>query len=191
MRKFKVARLRNVLLLSLAFGGSSLLFGQVMPAAVSGPNFGAFVSFGGLRTHVIAYTYNALGVDGGVYLQQSPLRGFEVRGATYPFYARYSQSPLTAGYCVDLRQPRLPGFEMVAYFGGGMSLAQDAGPHYVATPAQWSPCWQASQSMTLPMGRWQWKTFDATWTETYTPLRSLSGISLTTGVAYTFSRPGR
>ena len=75
-----------------------LALGQVAASAVSGSALNVFVSFGGQRTHVIDYTYNSLGVDGGLYVQRSPLIGIEVRAASYPMYARYSQSPLTAGY---------------------------------------------------------------------------------------------
>ncbi len=178
---------RTICLLSMfVFGSISMALGQVAPAAVSGPALNAYVSFGGEKIHVINYTYNALGVDGGLYLQHSPLLGVEVRAATYPFFARYSQSPITGGYRVELRKRNQ--FLISGYAGGGMSLAQDAGPHYVATAAQWAPCWQVSQGIAIDMGPWKFKTYEATFTDTYTSLRSLPAFSLTTGIVYTFSR---
>jgi hypothetical protein len=175
------------LVLLLLIGGCSPLLSQVAPAAYSRSEAGAFVSFGGLRTHVIAFTYNALGVDGGLFTQKSPLIGVEVRGGSFPFYARYSQSPFTGGYRAAMHLSRFHDTELFGYFGGGMSLAQDAGPHYVATSAQWSPCWQASQGANIPVkGHLQWKAYEGTWTETYTSLRSLRGLSLTTGITYSF-----
>lgn len=173
----------------LALCGGSLALGQVVPAAETGSGLNAFVSFGGLKTHVINFTYNALGVDGGLYIQRSPLLGVEVRAASYPMYARYSQMPVTGGYRAEMRVRRK--FLVSGYGGAGMSLAQDAGPHYVATAAQWAPCWQASQATAIDMGRFKWKVYEATFTDTYTPLRSLPGLSLTTGVIYSFSRNGR
>ena len=172
-----------------AFGGCSIALGQVAPAAVSGSALNAFVSFGGQKTHVINYTYNALGVDGGLYVQRSPFFGIEVRAASYPLFARYSQSPITAGYRFEL--PARGLFAMAGYVGGGMSKAQDAGPHYVPTPAQWSPCWQASQGMAVNIGMWKWKVLEATFTDTYTSRRSLPAFSLTTGVVYSLSRSRR
>jgi hypothetical protein len=183
--QLKIARLIWMPVL-LAVGGSSLLHSQVAAPAYSAPNFGVFASFGGLKTHVINYTYNALGVEGGVFLQRAPLFGFEARGATYPMYARYSQSPITGGYRLDLHAHRLNDLQLNAYFGGGMSRAQSALVHYQATPAAWSPCWQASQSMTISMGHLSWKPYDATFTQTFTSQRTLEGFSLTTGLVYSF-----
>ena len=148
--------------------GGSFAMGQVRPAAISNSGSGltGFVSFGGQRTHVINYTYNALGIDGGLFVQKSPLFGLEVRGGSYPFYARYSQTPVTGGYRVEVGSPRLQQFMVSGYFGGGMSLAVDAGAHYKPLPAQWSPCWQASQALIVNMGPMKWKVYEGTLTET-------------------------
>jgi hypothetical protein len=168
----------------LAFGSCSLAWGQVAPAATSGSGLNAFVSFGGQRTHVIDFTYNALGVAGGLFLQRSPLFGIEVRAATFPIHARYAQAPITAGYRLEGRVKRR--FLVSGYVGGGMSKAQDAGPHYVPLAAQWVPCWQASQATALDTGRLKWQVYEVTFTDAYTPLRSLPGYSVTTGVVYSF-----
>lgn len=189
-QQFVVKRLISLVAL-LLLGSSSLAFSQVAPAAVSGSGLNVFASFGGLKTHVISYTYNALGVEAGLFIQRSPLFGVEVRGSTYPMFARYSQSPITAGYRMEVNHPRFRDLRLSGYFGGGMSKAQDAGPHYVATPAEWAPCWQVSQGMTINMGHWKWRPYDATLTETYTSRRTLRGFSMTTGLVYTFSRIGR
>lgn len=175
----------------LAAASSTFAWGQVQPAATSSSGLNVFVSFGGLRTHVINYTYNALGIEGGFYVQRSPRFGFEVRGGSFPMYARYSQSPVTGGYRTQFSGPRWHSWMFSGYFGGGMSLSQDAGAHYVAKAAQWSPCWQASQGLTINMGPFKWSPYEATWTQTYTPLRTLTGYSLNTGVVYTFSRNRR
>jgi hypothetical protein len=188
-RKFAVKKLM-VLLPLLAFGGGSVIRAQVMAAAVSNNGLNGFVSFGGLKTHVINYTYNALGIDGGLFLQRSPLVGVEARAASYGMFARYSQMPITGGYRIEVPQSRFRNFFMSAYIGGGMSLAQSAGPHYAPTPAQWSPCWQVSQSSTISMGPLKWKPYEASFIETYTPERTLPQFSLTTGVVYSFSRSG-
>ncbi len=182
---------RNIIrgLSLLVVGGSALALGQVGPAATSGSGLNAFVSFGGQKTHVINFTYNALGVDGGVFIQRFPLLGVEVRAATYPMFARYPQTPFTGGYRLEVPFRRM--FVTSAYVGVGMSYAVDAGPHYVPLPAQWSPCWQVSQSLAIDTGRLRWKLAEATFTDTRTPLRSLPAFSLTTGVVYSISRGSR
>ena len=178
-----------ILTLLLLVGASS--FAQVGPSATGGGRrAGAFVTFGGLRTHVINYTYNALGVEGGVFAQGSPLVGIEVRAGSYPMYARYSQTPITAGWRVELFEPGIPSMRLSSYIGGGMSRAQDAGAHYAPLPAEWSPCWQASESVTLGSGSLNLRPVEATFTRTYTTQRTLQGFSLTTGLTYRFSLHG-
>jgi hypothetical protein len=164
---------------------------QVAPSATGGGRrTGAFVAFGGLRTHIINYTYNALGIEGGVFAQGSPLVGIEVRAGSYPLHARYSQTPITAGWRTELFGPGIPGMRLSSYLGGGMSKAQDAGPHYVSLPAEWSPCWQASESVTLGSGALNLRPVEATYTRTYTTQRTLQGFSLTTGLTYRFPLHG-
>jgi hypothetical protein len=189
LRQFVTKRFL-VLLPLLAFGGGSVIQAQVVAAAVSNNGLNGFVSFGGQKTQVINFRYNALGFDGGLFLQRSPLVGIEVRGASYGMFARYSQSPVTGGYRIEVGQSRLRNFFVSAYAGAGMSYAQSANSHYAATPAQWSPCWQVSQSSTISMGPFRWKPYEATYTNTYTPERTLPQFSLTTGIVYTFSRTG-
>jgi hypothetical protein len=129
-----------------------------------------------------------------MYVQHSPLLGAEVRVATFPFYEHFSQSPITGGYRAEKRVWQR--YLVAGYFGGGMSKGHDIGPHpilpssgyYVPTPSAWSPCWQASQSTAIDFGRWKWKVYEATFTDTYTPFRSISSFSLTTGVVYSFSK---
>ncbi len=171
----------------LACGSPQWLFSQVAPAATSGPAAGAFVSFGGQKTHMIASNFNALGVDGGFYVQHSTFIGFEARFSSYSMFARYAQSPFTAGYRVGLREPPSHRFQPFAYAGAGMSHSVNATEHYVALPASWQPCVQVSQGLNIPMARhWQWKSYEGTWTETFGSERNLRGLTLTTGVVYTF-----
>jgi hypothetical protein len=182
-----LSRFRTWLWLALAFAGTSasLSWGQALPTASSRFNSGVYASFGGMKTHVEDFTFNALGFDAGLYVQPFSFWGGEVRGGSYPMYARFSQSPLTGGIHLGLLRSR-PGWPQISgYVGGGMSKAQDAGPHYVATPAKWSPCWQASQEVDIPLGHLKWKLYEATFTQTYTPLRTLESLSVTTGFVYT------
>lgn len=190
-RHFLIHAKASFVLPLLLLMGVSAAGAQVGPSATGGGRrAGAFVSFGGLRTHVINYTYNALGIEGGVFAQGSPLVGVEVRAGSYPLYARYSQTPITAGWRVEMFEPGIPGMRLSSYIGGGMSRAQDAGPHYVPLPAEWSPCWQASESVTLGSGSLNLRPVEATFTRTYTTQRTLQGFSLTTGLTYRFSLHG-
>ena len=179
------ALLQLALVLSLCLGSSA--WGQVAQSAISATGPTAFISFGGLETHVEAFNYKALGVEAGMFAQRSPLLGVQVKAATYPLFARYSQSPITAGYRAEM-QPSAHDFALSGYVGGGMSRSQDAGPHYAPTPAAWSPCWQASQGLTIHLGGLRWNPYDVTFTRTYTSLRTLSGLSVSSGFAYTFTR---
>jgi hypothetical protein len=43
----------------------------------------------------------------------------------------------------------------------------------------------------IDTGRFRWKLLEATFTDTYTPLRSLPALSLTTGVVYSISNSRR
>lgn len=189
-QSFSAKRLLCTLTL-LALSGASCVLGQVSAPSSSGSGIGTFVSFGGLRTHVVDYTYNALGIDGGVYVQPSPRFGLEARVASFPLYARYPQMPITGGYRMDIWQPRGHDWQFSGYLGGGYSRSTDAGAHYHPLPAQWSPCWQASTALTVRIGILRWKPYEASYYETLTPLRALTGYSLTTGFNYTFSGIGR
>jgi hypothetical protein len=181
----------KIMLLLVLLGCFSAVNAQVGPSATGGDNrMGTFVSFGGLRTDVINYTFNALGIEGGAFIQKTSLLGMEVRAASYPLYARFLQAPITAGWRVEVHQPVIPGMRLSSYIGGGMSRAQDAGPHYVALPAEWSPCWQVSGSVTLGSGALNLRPVEATFTQTYTTQRTLQGISLMTGLTYRFSMHG-
>jgi hypothetical protein len=172
----------------LLLAGASTAIAQVGPSGTGGGHrIGAFASFGGLRTHVINYTYNALGIEGGAFVQRSPLVGVEVRAASYPLFAHYSQNPITAGWRVEAFQPGISGMRISSYIGAGMSRSQDAGAHYIPLPADWYPCWQASESVTLGKGSLNLRPVEATFTRTYTPQRTLQGFSLTTGLTYRFS----
>lgn len=139
---------------------------------------------GGMKTHVEAYNFNALGAGASLFFQSSPLLGLEVRGGVYPVAARFTQAPVTAGFRFGSRPTRANHVGIFAYVGGGMSKSQDAGLHYLATPAMWSPCWQASQGIDLPIGRVKWRFYEVTWTQTYTPLRVLHGLSLASGISF-------
>ncbi len=189
MKQISIKSLKvQVLMLLPLLAGTLTASAQVKPAATSGGStISTFVSFGGLRTHVINYTYNALGVEGGAFIQRSPLVGVEVRAGSYPLYARYSQTPITAGWRVEAFQPKSTGIGISGYFGAGMSRSQDAGAHYVPLRADWYPCWQVSQSITIGRGSLTLRPVEATFTRTYTPQRTLQGFSLTTGVTYRFS----
>lgn len=190
MKRLSMNTKINVFLSSLLLVIGPTAIAQVRPAATGSARIGTFISFGGLRTHVIDYTYNALGVEGGAFVQRSPLVGVELRVASYPLYARYSQTPLTAGWRVEVVQPGIPGMRFSSYIGGGMSRAQDAGAHYAALPPEWFPCWQGSESASIGKGALSLRPVEATFTRTYTNQRTLQGFSLTTGLSYRFSLRG-
>jgi hypothetical protein len=184
-------RTRSALLIALLLvllGGSVTVRGyaQALPTGETKRPLDGFVTFGGMKTRVNGYFFNALGVSGGISAPISPLISLQVRGGSYGIKARYSQAPFTAGIAVASRsQTHLRVF---GYVGAGMSRAQDAGPHYVATHPAWSLCWQASQGLDIPVGRWRWRFYEATWTETYTPVRSLESLSVSSGLVYRFGR---
>lgn len=169
----------------LVFAGSSHAFGQVAPSATAGSGLYAFASFGGQVTRVIDFNYKALGYDGGLYLQRSPFIGIEARAARFSMYARYPQMPITAGYRAEMRVHQK--YLLAAYAGGGLSHSVDAGAHYKALPASWEPCMQVSQSGAIDLGRFKWKVYEATFTDTFTSRRNLPALSLTTGIVYSFS----
>jgi hypothetical protein len=159
---------------------------QALPAGESRFDVGASASVGGMRTQVADYGFKALGYEVGVFAQGASLFGAEVRAGVYPIKARFVQAPVTAGVRLAPHWA-LPGHaRLFGYVGGGYSRAQDAGPHYVATPAKWSPCWQVSQEIDFRLGRVRWKAYEATFTETYTPLRNLPSLSLSTGITLNF-----
>lgn len=176
-------------LLLLLTGGVPTV-AQVAPSARSGSSqLGGFVAFGAQKTHVNAFTFNSLGMEGGLFLQKSPFLGIELKGDVFPYYARFKQAPFTAGYRVSGHLARFHGMEVFGYFGGGMARSQNAGGHYETLDAQWSPCWQGSQGFNIPVGRhWKWKAYEASYTETYDTLRNLQAFTVTTGVTYTVGR---
>jgi hypothetical protein len=179
--------IRGLMLIALVIAGARghQSSGQSLPTAEARASSGAFVGFGGMKTHIEDFNYNALGVNAGLFIQPHRFFGAEVRGGTYPLYARFDQAPVSAGLLVSPRWIRPGRLQPYAYFGGGMSKSQNAGPHYVATPARWSPCWQASEGLDIPFGRFRFKVYEATWTETYSPVRDLGSFSLSSGLVYT------
>lgn len=184
-RRFRACSLLLPTFVLAAVGGPRS-WGQALATAEARTTSGMYVGFGGMKTHVEDFTFNALGVDAGLYIQPFAVLGAEVKGGTYPLYARFTQTPVTAGVHLGPRSVPPHHLQMFAYFGGGMSKAQNAGPYYLATPAKWSPCWQASEGLDIPLGRFKFQVYEATWTETYSPLRSLGSFSLNTGFVYTF-----
>lgn len=163
--------------------------GQVASAAEGGSQLGGFVAFGAQKTHVNAFNFNSLGMEGGIYLQKSRFFGIELKGDVFPFYARFKQAPFTAGYRVSGHLSRLHGMEVFGYFGGGMARSQNAGGHYETLDAQWSPCWQGSQGVNIPIrSHFKWKAYEVSYTQTYDTLRTLESVSVTTGVTYTLGR---
>lgn len=162
---------------------------QVPSSAESRSEVGGFVAFGAQKTHVNAFIFNSLGMEGGIFLQKSRFFGFELKGDVFPFYARFKQAPFTAGYRVAGRLSRFHDTEVFGYFGGGMARSQNAGGYYETLNAEWSPCWQGSQGVNIPIGNhWAWKAYEASYTETYDTLRNLQAFTVTTGVTFTLGR---
>lgn len=171
----------------LLLGGSSALTAQVAPAVKPSAEMAMFAAFGAQKTHVIDDNFNSLGIEVGGFVQWSRFMGLEVKGDVFPFFARYKQAPMTGGYRFAFypRTRTLPGVEIFGYGGAGVAKAQSAGNHYETLNAQWSPCWQVSQGVNIPIGhRMMWKAYEATFTETFTPARTLWSFSGTTGITF-------
>jgi hypothetical protein len=144
-----------------------------------------------MNTQLPFYADNAIGYNFGFYVQPSSILGVEGRGGFYPLRARFEQAPVTAGLRLERRQPFFGRLQPFAYFGVGFSKAQDSSTGYKPLAAIWSPCWQGSEGLEIPIGRIKWRVYEATWTETYTvrrdvPQRDLRSLSLSTGFAYSF-----
>lgn len=157
---------------------------QAVPTAARTGALQVFVNFGGMKTKVAAYTFNSLGISGGVRYRFSRLLEVDLRAASYPIHARFTQIPITAGLGIADHSEAHP--QLFAFAAGGISKAEDAGPHYTTLPGRWSRCWQVGQGMDIPMGRLKWRLYEAVLTETYTPQRGLRSISVSTGLAYRF-----
>jgi hypothetical protein len=180
--------MRGIMLLCFCAFGSSMS-GQAIPTAVSAVwklDTGAFVTANVVNTQFPFYADNAAGLSFGVFAQSSHLVGAEVRGGYFPISARFRQAPITAGLRVISKRSLSSGrWQPFGYVGGGISRAQDSGPNYQPTAAQWSPCWQASGGVDVLLGRISWRVLEASWTKTYSrnDLRSISGG---TGIVYRF-----
>jgi len=179
--------------LFLAFAGAhaSVARGQALPAATTRFSGGIIATVGGMNTQLPYYADNALGYNFGLYLQPFSVLGVEIRGGAYPVWARFKQTPVTAGIRLERREPFMGHFQPFAYLGGGFSRAQGSSTSYRPIPAIWSPCWQISEGIEVPLGRIKWRAFEATWAETYTnrrniPRRQIRGLSLSTGLVYSF-----
>jgi hypothetical protein len=164
-------------------------FGQAVPTASTPFNAGVGASIGGANTQMPFYADNALGYSVSAFLQPSYFIGFEARAARFPYRAEFSQSPVTVG--LRFRSGRGPEsrYTFVSYVGAGYSKAQDSSNGYKPLAAIWSPCWQVTQAVEVPLGRLRWRVYEAGWTETYTtrrnvPDRSLRTLSLTTGLVF-------
>ncbi len=183
--RFNITRFQ--LALAILLGSSpSICFGQALATATSRMDAGAFVTGGLMNTQVPYYSDNALGVNIGVFVQPTPLLGLEVRAGAYPFSSRFVQAPFTGGIRFSSRASRNWRAQLFGYLGGGMSRSEDEGviPIRQVLPAKWDPCWQTSAGVDLPFRRWKWRVFEANWTETYTPQRSLRSLSVNTGLVY-------
>jgi hypothetical protein len=141
---------------------ASAVLGQALPTASTRLIAGFAVTAGGMNTQLPYYADNALGYNVGLYLQPYSLLGVEVRGGFYPISARFEQVPVTAGLRFEQRESRTRWPMPFAYFGGGFSKAQDSSTGYKPLPAIWSPCWQASQGVDIPLGRIKWRVYEAT-----------------------------
>jgi hypothetical protein len=177
----------------MAFVGkhASVVWGQALPTATTRFSSGITATGGGMNSQLPYYADNALGYNLGLFLQPFSILGIEARGGLYPVSARFEQAPVTAGLLLERRQPYRGRPQLFAYFGGGFSKAQDSSTGYKPMPAIWSPCWQASEGIDVPLGKFKWRVYEATWTETYAyrreiPRREIRSLSLSTGIFYRF-----
>jgi hypothetical protein len=179
------------LLIALVGVHASVVWGQGLPTATTRFDAGLIATAGGMNTQLPYYADSALGYNFGLYLQPYSVLGVELRGGFYPVSARFEQAPVTAGVHLQRRKPFLARLQPLAYFGGGFSKAQDSSTSYKPLAAIWSPCWQGSEGLDVPLGRIKWRVYEATWTETFAgrrdvPRRDLRSLSLSTGFVYSF-----
>jgi hypothetical protein len=164
--------------------------GQARPTASTAFNAGFTASVGGTNTQMPFYADNALGYSVGAFLQPSYFIGFEARAARFPYHAEFSQAPVTVGLRLTSSRNPESRYQLVSYVGAGYSKAQDSSSGYKPLAAIWSPCWQVTQAVEVPLGRLKWRVYEVGWTETYTnrrnvPDRSLRTLSVTTGLVFT------
>lgn len=158
-----------------------------------------FVTLGGGNTQFPRYADNAVGMNFGLFYQRNIFVGAEVRGGTYPASARYSQSPVTAGYRVGMHSQEgedelgwspfsLRHAVPFAYIGGGGSHAQDSGTdaHNPPLAAKWEPCWQVSFGLDRSYRFATWRMFEISYTKTYADLHDVRTAYASTGIVFHF-----
>jgi hypothetical protein len=165
-------------------GGAASAYCQAVPTAARSGPIEVFGAFGGIKTQVAAYTFNALGISGGVSYRFSRVFHADVRVGSYPYHARFSQTPITAGLAIASHSKERP--QPFVFVGGGMSKSEDAGLHYVTIPSRWAPCWQVAQGLDIPVGRIKWRLYEAVLTEMDTRQRRLRSVSVSTGFSCRF-----
>jgi len=181
----------TILWMAFTIGGAGCarLWGQAKPTVERSLAVAIFATGEIGNTRSPYYADNALGFNAGVLIQPFRFFGAEARGGAYPISDILAQLPVTAGLHIGPHQSRELQVLPFAYFGGGTSNAQAAAAgHYKTTPASWSPCWQASAGADLTFGKFAWRVYEASWTQTHTRQQDLRTLSFSTGVVYRFIR---
>jgi hypothetical protein len=172
-----------LLVLLLAFF-SQRSWGQAIYAGTYPPSLGFFVIAGASHTQFAHFTDNSAGGNFGIFFQRSPLLGAEIRVGSYPVSARATQSPLTGGIRMGMTSRRahvLP----YGFLGGGVQKGSDLTLNHSPTYSHWSPCWQASAGVDIPMGNFAWRIAEVTWLESYASTgNSIRSWNLNTGIVF-------
>jgi hypothetical protein len=175
-------------LLATMGGAWTRLQGQISDGAGRLSDASIFLTVGGENSQFPYYADNAIGFDSGFGYQPSKLAGFEVRIASYPYSARYLQTPITAGYRVGADSLFGFPYSPFAYFGGGVSRSQVEGLGHVSTSPGFIPCWQADVGFDRPYRRFSWRMVQISWRESYGPQQTVRSLGLSTGIVYRIKR---
>jgi hypothetical protein len=171
-------------LLTVMGVGARRCGGQIAEGAGKPSDATIFLTVGGENTQFPFYADNALGFDSGFGYQPHKLAGFEARIGSYPYSARFVQTPITAGYRMGADSFFGFPYAPFAYFGGGVSRSQDEGPGLVSMPAVFRPCWQADLGLDRTYARFSWRVVQISFRETYGPQDTLRSVGLSTGIVY-------
>ncbi len=164
-------------------GGSAVAMGQA-PAAAQATNLGVFLDGGVQNIQYPSYADNSLGGNAGLFLQPRLLLGAEIRGGTFPVEAKYRQVQVTAGWRLGVTGGAHQWMPY-AYFGGGISRAQDLDGKGVTTSA-FDPCWQTSVGLDKALGGWSVRLLEVSYRKTYSPFRTLRSAEATVGLVRRF-----
>jgi hypothetical protein len=152
---------------------------------------GSALTVGVTNTQFPFYADNAVGFDFALFYQRSALVGIQVKAGSYPYSARFSQTPITIGYRIGRsptgRESSLgSGWNPFAYIGGGISHSRDSDTSGHLVSAVWENCIQMSAGVDHQYRNFSWRAAEVSWTETYAANHNLRAVGVSTGLVYHF-----